>query len=114
MSKITINLNETSVGENLAEYLNENIEDIQQALSFSQCDQNDRVELGEVSVRSVNFLKDGLVEVEYEYEWSYFTGCKDINDAGIGVETIHGRLVDGKLEFDVWIPPDPRSTDEEF
>ena len=111
---IKIQLNETNIGETLRDYFNENIEEIQPALSFSQCDQNDRVDVGEISVTSVIVLKDGVVEVEYEYDWSYYSGCKDISDAGIERETIRGRIVDGRLEFDVWLPPDPRSTEDEF
>ena len=114
MKQVEIQLNETSVCETLVDYFNSNIEEIQPAFSFSQCDQNDRVELGEITVNAVRFVRGSLVEIEYEYEWSFYSGCKDISDEGITTESIRGRVIDGKLEFDIYIPPDPRSTVDEF
>lgn len=114
MKAIRFSFEEMNLSEVIVDYLNSNIEVIQPALSFSQCDQNDKVEVGDISIKEVRFLRDGIVEVEYEYEWSFYSGCKDINDAGTETETIQGKLNDGHIDFTVFQSPESRTTDEEF
>lgn len=114
MTSIRFPLDELGLEEALEQFLSENIDEVMPAFNFSQADQNDKVEIGDVSIEKVRILKTGIVEVDYQYEWSFHAGCKDINDAGLETETIQGRLVDGHIEFDVFEPPEPRTTFEEF
>jgi len=98
----------------LLDYLNENIDQLYPALNFGEQDANDRVEIDEVTVNKVNINDDGTVEVEYEYSWSFYAGCKDINDGGLETDSITGRIVAGAIEFDTVEPPEPRSTYDEL
>ena len=114
MTTIRFPLDEMGLAEVLEQFLSDNIDKVMPALSFSQTDQNDKVEIGDVTIERVRVLKTGIIEVDYQYEWSFYAGCKDISDAGLKTETIQGKLVDGHVEFDVYQPPEPRTTFEEF
>ena len=107
-------LHETSISEALLEFLNENIDELMPALTFSEQDGNDRVEIGEVSINSVRILENGTIDIDYEYEWSFFAGCKDIDKSGLEYETVQARLEGGVLVFDIYEQPDPRTTIDEF
>ena len=114
MNTLKFSLHETGISESLMEFLNENIDELIPALSFSEQDQNDRVQISEVSINSVRILENGTIEIVYEYEWSFFAGCKDIDKSGLHHETVQARLVGGVLVFDINQPPEPRSTLNEF
>ena len=114
MATIRFSLDEVGLAEALEQFLSDNIDEVMPALNFSQTDQNDKVEIGDVTIEKVRVLTTGVVEVDYQYEWSFYAGCKDISDAGLETETIQGKFVDGHIEFDVYQPPDPRTTFEEF
>ena len=114
MAKLSFSLQELGVSDVIKEFLNQNIEEICPALSFSELDRNDRVEIGDVSVNEVRIVDDGSVEIEYEYEWSFFAGCKDIDKSGVDGETVRARLEGGVLAFDVIERPEPRTTVDEF
>ena len=107
-------LHGTSISEALLEFLNANIEELIPAFTFSEQDRNDRVEVGQVSVNSVRILENGTIEIDYEYEWSFFAGCKDIDKSGIEYEIVQARLEGGVLVFDINEPPEPRTTLDEF
>ena len=114
MATLRFPLQELDISESLKEFLNENIDEIKSALTFSEQDRNDRVEIGEVSVNSVRILETGTIEIDYEYGWSFFAGCKDIDKSGVEYETVHARLDGGVLVFDVIEHPEPRTTVDEF
>jgi hypothetical protein len=96
------------------DYLNENIEEFLPVFSYLQRDKNDQVEIGEVSVNDVRILESGIVAIDYEYEWSFFAGCKDIKAGGIESETIEAQLVGGMVRLTVPEHPEPRTTLDEL
>lgn len=114
MTKIRFSLREIDIGESICEFLNANIDEIHPALTFSEQDRNERVQIHEVSVNRVTIHDDGKLEIEYEYDWSYFAGCKDMNDGGVGQDVLEARLVGGVLEINVPERQEPRSTADEF
>ena len=114
MATIKFPLSELDVAESIREFLDANIEEIYPALTFPEQDQNERVQIDDVSVNSVEIHDDGTLEIEYEYSWSFYAGCKDINASGIEQEAVKARLVGGVIEFDVLERPEPRSTSDEL
>lgn len=75
MATIRFPLQEIDISEAIQEFLNENIDELTPALTFSEQDHNDRVEISEVSAcSSVRILDNGTIEIDYEYEWSFFAG----------------------------------------
>ena len=114
MATIRFPLQEIDISEAIQEFLNENIDELTPALTFSEQDRNDRVEISEVSVSSVRILDNGTIEIDYEYEWSFFAGCKDIDKEGIKSETVLARLEGSFIVFDVIERPELRTTVDEF
>ncbi len=114
MTSFRFTLAETGAADAIREFLNANIEELRPALSYSQRDQNDRVEIGVVSVKEVRILNCGVVEFDYEYFWSYFSGCKDISDQGIDTQTLVTRLLGDVIEIPIPECSEPRTTNDEF
>lgn len=114
VTTIRFGLQEVSVSETIRNFLSENIEELYPALSFSHQDQNDRVEVENISVKEVRVLESGVIEIDYEYEWSFYSGCKDISDAGVETETLLAHLVGGVIEVTVPKIPELRTTLDEF
>lgn len=114
MAKIKFLLQELDFADQLLEFLNANIDEISPALVFDQSDQNERVQIDDVSITKIHIHEDGQVEVEYEYSWSFYAGCKDINDSGLENDSIVGRIVGGVIEFDVTDYPDRQTPAEEL
>jgi hypothetical protein len=114
MSIVRIALEDTGVFDTLVEYLNENIDEITPALTFGKAERNERATVDEVSIQHVRFTADETVELDYEYEWSFFSGCKDISDGGLVNGTVKGRLVGGFLEFAQVERAERRTTLDEF
>lgn len=114
MKPFRLTLAEVGTADAIRDFLNQNIEDLSPVLSYSQQDRNDRVEIGDVAVREVRILDSGILEIDYEYQWSYFSGCKDISGGGIETETLSTRLVGGVIEIHQPERPEPRSTVDEF
>lgn len=114
METVKFSLKEIQLSEAIQEFLNDNIEKLMPALTFSEQDRNDRVEISEISVNNVQFAEGDVVLIDYEYEWSFFSGCKDIDKIGSRHESTRARLEEGHLVFDVIARPEPRTTNEEF
>jgi len=114
MAKIKISIEHTGVVDALMDYLAENIEILTPAMFFGKAEGNDRATVDSVSLLDARLLDGGVVEIDYEYAWSFFSGCKDISDAGIAQGTIKGRIMGGHLEFTEVDRPEPRSTYEEY
>lgn len=114
MKTLEFPLQDLNISESIQEFLNENIDRLHSALIFSERDSNDRVEVGEVSVTSVCIMEDGAINIEYEYEWSFFAGCKDINKSGVRHEQIQARIVRGFIVFDTIEYPESRTTADEL
>lgn len=114
METIRFLLQDTNAPEAIRDFINANIENFSSAITFSQQEQNERVEVGEVTAKEVRILDTGIVEIDFRYEWSYFSGCKDISDAGIETETVQAILVGGAIELVATDRHEPRTTLNEF
>ena len=79
MGIIKIALQDTGVADALLEYLSDNVDDITTAMSFDAAERIDRATVDQVTVQRVRIMSNGVVEVDYEFEWSFFSGCKDIS-----------------------------------
>ena len=111
---VRIPLQLTGSPQAITDYFNENIDTIWPALDFKEVDRNDRITVENVNVDSVRIANDGKVELDYSYEWSFFSGCKDITDCGQVERSIVGRIVGGTLEFPEVLKTEPRSTLDEY
>lgn len=114
MATIRFTLQETSTPEAIKDFINANIEEFSSAITFSQQDQNDKIEIGKVTAKEVRILESGIVEIDFKYEWSFFSGCKDINDAGLETEMVQAHLIGGAIELLASEPHEPRTTLNEF
>jgi hypothetical protein len=114
MGTVRIALEAAGLLDTLVEYLNDNIDVITPALAFDKAERHERATVDETSIQQVRINGDGAVELDYEYEWSFFSGCKDISDGGLVQSTIKGRLVGGFLEFNEVERAERRSTFDEF
>lgn len=114
MTIIQLELQNVRDSAAISDYLNENIDQLYPALLFSEQEKNDRVEIDNVYIKEVRILDNGDIEIDYEYEWSFYSGCKDIRDAGLVTETLYTRLVNGVIELTVIERFEPRTTVDEF
>jgi hypothetical protein len=114
VATIKFPLQEIDISEAIQAFLNENIDELTSALTFSEQDSNDRVEISEVTVSSVRILDNATIEIDYEYEWSFFAGCKDIDKRDTKSETVLARLEGSFIVFDVIERPELRTTVDEF
>ncbi len=114
MATIRFPLREIDVEHSILELLNTNINELYPALSFSEKDRNDSVQIDDVSVKKVRIQDDGTLEIEYGYSWSFYAGCRDIDDSGYEHDTVDARLVGGVIEFDAQECPEPRSPQNEL
>ena len=114
MATIRFPLHEIDVAGTILKFLNSNIDELCPALSFPGRDRNDMVQIGDVSATKVRIQEDGTLEIDYEYSWSFYAGCKDISDSGLAHETVEAQLVGGVIEFYELECPEPRSPSDEF
>ena len=114
MPTFSFTLQEAGTADAVQKFINANIDEFCSAITFSEKDRNERVEIGDVSAKDVRILKDGAVEIDIEYEWSYFSPCKDIGGEGLVTETFEARIVGGIFEIASMEAPEPRNTVDEF
>ena len=72
------------------------------------------VDPGNITINEVCW-DDTSVTIYYDFEWSSYYGCKDME--GYGVEQdreVVGSRVDGSFVFPEWKPEPPRDTVDEF
>lgn len=101
-------------GTDLVDYFNEQLDsDFRDTLDFDVVAQRDRAQLDDYCVTGVD-LRDGEVEVEYEFEFSAYLGCRDANWGDTESSSVVGHEENGEWVFDRHIPWQPRSTDDEF
>ena len=93
------------------EYLSEKIEDLWPAFNLELND--DRASVDEVVIDEVEIFDDTLI-VHYRVDFSAYYGCRDMNYSDYDVRYIEVRRKDRVLEFDRFVPPEPRTTFEEF
>ena len=74
---------------------------------------DERAQLGEISITDVQFQGD-MVHVTYEFDWSSYYGCDDMNGYGEEDGVVTGVLEAGYWVFQRFVPPPERSTFEEF
>lgn len=114
MEVASLDLESIGVSDFILNSLNEDYECIYDAMDFSEMGSDDRAELHEVRFTSVNFGSDDSICIEYEYDWSLYHGCKDLNAAGTGEGHIAGTYKNGAFQFPVLPHSRDRSTYEEF
>lgn len=74
---------------------------------------DERGELGDISISHV-CVEGDRVHISYQYDWSAYYGCSDMNVYEEEEGCISGRLVDGFWVFERHVPPAKRSTFEEY
>ena len=114
MTTVKIELEEAGLVEALLEYLNNNTDAIASALKFDAADRSQRAVVDEIEIKAIHLGPGNEIEIDYEYEWSAYHGCKDINDGGTEQNTIKGVYANGCFEFPLIERDEPRSTLDEF
>lgn len=74
---------------------------------------NARAEPDDVEFDHVEFAGDEI-SVSYTVTWSAYYGCDNFNKIGQYHGTIFGNRVGDEWRFDLYTPPTPRTTLEEF
>lgn len=110
----SIDLEDLGVSDFILDRLNEDYGPIRDALDLSAMGSDERAELHDVRFTSITFGPNNSINIEYEYDWSLYHGCKDISAAGTEQSSITGKYKDGTFEFTVIPAPRDRSTHEEF
>lgn len=109
--KISILLPEDISNSRIQDFLSEHIESLWGAFDLELPD--DRAELDDVTLDEVEVFEDAIL-IDYRVEYSVYYGCKDMNYAGDDVRLVEGKRKGATLEFDQFVPPEPRTTFEEF
>lgn len=100
--------------EELADWVRENPDLFSAAMDLDASRLDDRATAHEVTITDVE-VDDETVAIHYEYDFSAYYGCSNMNYAGTSDEdVIIGMRQGNTLAFDKFIPPERRSTDEEF
>ena len=104
---------ERAMEKHLQSLLEDNESDFSSVLDCDVSHIDRRAEVHAVRIMAVN-ISGSQIEVSYDVEYSIYNGCKDmdVNDA----ESLHvfGDLTDEGWAFDEYVPPEPRSTVDEF
>jgi hypothetical protein len=100
--------------EELAEWVRDNPDLFSDAMDLDASQIDDRATVHRVTITDVE-VDAKNVTIDYEYEFSAYYGCRDMNYAGTSDgDTIVGVRHANTMEFDKFTPPERRSTDEEF
>lgn len=94
-------------------YFQNNIDEISQALDQSAYEHDERSQVDEIEISSID-LSDGAVTIYYDVHISAYHGCRDANYADTDERDITGRRDGRVFFFDKWVYPERRSTFEEF
>ena len=100
--------------EAIRDYLNDNIEEIYDALDFSDAFDDEKTTIDNVKITDVKLGINNSIEIFYEYDWEYFHGCRDQRGAGHEESSIVGSYSNGCYEFKAIPLIDPRSTFDEL
>lgn len=97
----------------LTGHCNANIGDLYPALDMRPDNGDERAVTDEVVVTWVD-LEPDQVEVTYEVRYSAYHGCSDRNYAVADERSIVGLVEGTNWIFEKFVPPEPRSTVDEF
>jgi len=114
MEIASLDLEDIGVTDLILERLNEDYDCISDALDFSKMGNDERTEVGKVRFISVTFGSNNSIDIEYEYDWSLYHGCKDLNASGKEEGHITGTYKNGEFQFPVIPSSHDRSTFDEF
>lgn len=74
---------------------------------------DERGELGEVRISGIGF--SGVsVHISYKYSWTAYWGCEDRNVYAEEDGVVSGIRIGDTWVFQPFVPPEPRSTRDEF
>lgn len=93
------------------EHANDHIDDLQGA--FDMQVNEPRANIDEVAVNYVEVDGDEVV-VHFEFEYSAYYGCKDMDGSDSDTGFVNGKIVGDRWVFDRFIPRVPLSPDEEL
>lgn len=94
-------------------YFRENIDDIWEALDHSAYEHDDRSQVDEISVVSIDMCINSIT-IYYDVEISAYHGCRDANYANTDERYITARREGRVFFFDKFVYPERRSTYDEF
>ncbi len=98
----------------LAEWVRDNPDLFSSAMDLDASQIDDRATVHEVTITDVEIDEESIV-IHYEYEFSAYYGCRDMNYEGVSdEEVIVGARQGNTIEFQKFTPPERRSTYEEF
>jgi hypothetical protein len=109
-----LSLDEFGVPEQILERLNEDYGCIAAAMDFSAMESDSRASLDNVQFTNVTLGSGDSITIEYEYDWSLYRGCSDMNEADTVEAHISGTYKDGSFEFPIIPSTTDRSTYDEF
>lgn len=95
----------------IKDYLEENLDEIWGALDLEL--EDDRADVDEVTVDEIELFEDA-VHIHYCVQYSAYYGCKDMNYVDDDVRCVSGARTGLIIVFDTFVPPELRSTYEEF
>ena len=110
-NKITITLPTHLDDTGIKAYFFDNLENIWGVLDLEL--EDDRAQVDEVVVDEIT-LFDEEVNIHYCVQYSAYHGCKDINYVDDDLRFVAGTRSGRTFVFDEFLPPEPRSTREEF
>lgn len=99
--------------DEIASYLADNKDDYEDALDQTANIHDDRSQVDDVTVTSVDVTTHTVV-VSYDVDFSAYHGCRDLNYADTHDRQIVGRREGRAIIFEKFAPQPPRSTYEEF
>lgn len=94
-------------------YFRNNIDDFSEALDHSAYEHDNRSQVDDISVSSIDLSPDS-VTISYDVEISAYHGCRDANYADTDERDITGRREGRVFFFDKFVYPERRSTYDEF
>lgn len=104
-----------SVQDKLKDWMNRNIDWFEPAMDLDASIYDERASLyGVPQILSVE-VADNKVSITYVFYWEAYYGCQDQNCSGRSNQAwIDAELENNILFFEEFIPPDKRSTCDEF
>ncbi|MEJ8675537.1 hypothetical protein [Chromobacterium amazonense] len=98
----------------LVDWIKSNPDEFCRAMDLDASCYDERATLDQTTITDVEIDQD-TVSIWYEFSYSAYYGCRDMNLAGTSDgDTIIGTRKGCALTFETFIAPEPRSTFEEF
>lgn len=100
--------------DELADWVRGNSEAFWPAMDLDASQHDDRANVDEVNITEVE-IDERTVAIHYDYEYSAYYGCRDVNYSDTtDEEVIVGQRQGNTLLFEKFKPRERRSSDEEF